>query len=92
MATEKGKELTVIKDISEITSKHVLSWAKRMERQESQKAILESLNETKDFDMLRKLSKISVKALHSSQNNAQENTDTMEVSTCQDSNQHMKNM
>ena len=53
MTAEIIRELTVIKDRSEETSEQVLPWAKRIEAQESKKAINKSLKETK-FDMIRK--------------------------------------
>ena len=45
MTEEIISELTVLKDMSEVMSKQVIAWAKRIKAQWSQKAILESLKE-----------------------------------------------
>ena len=47
------KELTKICGNEEITSKNVLSWAKRVEVQRAQSAIVNSLTEVKEFDKLK---------------------------------------
>ena len=46
------RELTKIEDNENITSEQVLAWAKRVEAQKTQSAILEQLKETKDFDRI----------------------------------------
>ena len=43
-----------MKDITNITSKQVLSWAKRIEAQCSQKTMVVSLKETNDHEMIRR--------------------------------------
>ena len=68
--TVEIKEFTIIKYTNEIKSKQGPSWAKRKEAQWTWKAIVESLNETKGFEMIKqikqKLTKctIWVKAMH----------------------------
>ena len=46
--------MTTIKDTSKIMSQQVLSWAKIIKMQHSHKAMLESLMESKGFDMIRR--------------------------------------
>ena len=46
---KKNEKILKINDTSEITCKQVLSWAKRTEAQHTQKAMLESLKDSKDF-------------------------------------------
>ena len=53
MTSEMIQELTVIKNTSEITSKQVLAWAKRVEAHRSWKALLVSIQENKEFDMIK---------------------------------------
>ena len=50
-------EPTTTKDINGITSEQGLSWVKRIEMQHSQKIMLGSLKEKKEFDMIRKSKK-----------------------------------
>ena len=49
------KELTAIKDSSEITSEKVLSWVKRIAAQRSKKAMLDSPKDNKEFDIVGKI-------------------------------------
>ena len=48
------KELTIINYISKVMRKEVLSWVTRIEIQQSQKAMLETLNDKTDFNMIKK--------------------------------------
>ena len=45
----KIRELTKKKDNENITSEQVQAWAKRIQVQKAQSAILDNLKETKDF-------------------------------------------
>ena len=53
MTTEITKELTTMKATTEITSKQVLSWEKRVGAQGAQKVMLSGIQENKGFDMIR---------------------------------------
>ena len=53
MMTKVIRELTAMKTTSEITSEQVLCWAKRIEAQRVQKAMLETKKESKDFDTVK---------------------------------------
>ena len=53
MLGEIIRELTKIHEITEITSENVLCWAKRVEAQRAQYAIMNSLTEPKEFDKLK---------------------------------------
>ena len=46
-------ELTKIKEMRKITSKNVLSWAKRIKVQRAQSAIMNNLTEAKEFDKIK---------------------------------------
>ena len=48
------KELTAIKNISEVTNKQVLSRAKEIETKKFQKAMLDSLKDNKESNMVSK--------------------------------------
>ena len=52
MTAEIIRELTVIKDTREVTIQQVLFLTKRIEVQQPLKAMLQSLKETKDFNMI----------------------------------------
>ena len=54
MITEIIRELTTFKKISEVTSKQVLAWARRVEAQRVWKAIIKATKEGKKFDTLKK--------------------------------------
>ena len=47
-------ELTKVEDSAYITSEQVLGWAKRVEAQGAQSAIMDSLTKTKEFDKVKK--------------------------------------
>ena len=51
------KELTKIYENKEITSENVLFWAKRVQVQRAQSAIMNSLMEVKEFDKLKVVNK-----------------------------------
>ena len=51
--TEIIRELTVIKKTNVITSKQVLAWARRVESQIVQKAIIEANKENNSFDAMK---------------------------------------
>ena len=53
MLAEIIKELTEIQENTEIISENMLCWAKRMEAQRAQSAIMNSLTEAKEFDKLK---------------------------------------
>ena len=53
MLAEIIRELTKIQENTEVTSEKVLHWAKRVEAQRAQSAIMNSLTETKEFDKLK---------------------------------------
>ena len=55
MIAEIIKELTTIKDTIDITSNWVLSWIKYIEAQWSEKAMLDSMKDIKEFDMKGKI-------------------------------------
>ena len=44
----------MLRDISEVGSEQVLVRAKRVKAKRSQKAVLESIRDAKDFDMIRR--------------------------------------
>ena len=46
------KELTKIEENYSMKSEQVLVWTRRVDAQKAQSAILENLNETKDFDKI----------------------------------------
>ena len=48
------KEMMVLKDTSEVSSEQVLAWAKRVEAQRSQNAVLENTRDVKEFDLIRR--------------------------------------
>ena len=54
MMAEIIKEPTAIKVTSEVTSELVLSCAKKIEPQQSQKGMLDSLKDSREFDMIGK--------------------------------------
>ena len=56
MLEEIIKELTATKNNDHITSRGVLAWAKRVEVQRAQAAVLNTLTESRQFDKI-KLSK-----------------------------------
>ena len=58
MLGEIIKELMKVHKNEEITSENVLSWAKRVEAQSAQSAIMNSLTEAKEFDKMGKPKKI----------------------------------
>ena len=53
MLGEITRELTKIHKNTEITSENVLCWAKRVEAQRAQSAIMNSLTEVKEFDKVK---------------------------------------
>ena len=53
MLTEIIRELTKAKESAYITSEQVLGWAKRVEAQRANYAIMDSLTETKVFDKIK---------------------------------------
>ena len=53
MLGEIIRELTKIQENTEITSENMLCWAKRVEAQRAQSAIMNSLTEAKEFDKLK---------------------------------------
>ena len=53
MACEIIKDLTTIKKTSEVTREEILTWAKRLEVQRWKKAVLATIQETRDFDMIK---------------------------------------
>ena len=57
------RELTKIQENTEIMSENVLCWAKRVEVQGAQSAIMSSLTEAKEFDKL-KIAKNTYKDSH----------------------------
>ena len=60
MLTEIIRELTKAEESADITSEQVLGWAKRVEAQRAQSAIMDSLTETKEFDKIN-LAKVAFK-------------------------------
>ena len=54
--SKSNKELNTMQKTSDITSKQVLIWAKRIEAQRSKKAVLTTIHESKDLDMVRQKS------------------------------------
>ena len=54
MLGEIIQELTKIHENEKITSRNVLSWAKRVKVQRAQSTIMNSLTEVKEFDKLKK--------------------------------------
>ena len=44
------KEFRALKDISEVSSEHILVWAQRVEVQRAHKAVLDNIRDAKDFD------------------------------------------
>ena len=46
-------EVIVLKDTSKVSIEHVLVWAQRVEVQRTQKAVLENIRDTKDFNLIR---------------------------------------
>ena len=54
MVTEIIRELTAINDANTVMSNEVLTWAKWVEAQRSQTAMLNSLKENRDFDAIKK--------------------------------------
>ena len=48
----------MIKKTNEISSVQVLCWAKRVEVQRAQKAVLEATKETEEFDAIRRTDKV----------------------------------
>ena len=57
MLEEIIKELTTTKDDDWITSKGVLAWAKRVEVQRAQAAVLNTIMESRQFDKVRVMKK-----------------------------------
>ena len=56
MLIEILKELTKTEESTDVTIREVLAWAKRVEAQKAQSAILNSLNKRKDFDKVKAVS------------------------------------
>ena len=54
MTADIIREMTFLKDMSKVRSDEVLLWPKKIEAQQSQKAMLESLKEMKEFNMIVK--------------------------------------
>ena len=52
MIVEKIKELTQMEENANVTIDQVLTWARRVKPQKTQSALLNILNETKDFDKI----------------------------------------
>ena len=57
MLGEIIQELSKIHENEEITSRNVLSWAKRVKVQRAQSAIMNGLTEAKEFDKLKLVKK-----------------------------------
>ena len=55
MLVEIIKELIKTEESKDVTSEQVLAWAKRVEAQKAQSAIINSLKETKDFNRIKTL-------------------------------------
>ena len=53
MMTAEITKMTTTKNTSKIMSEQVLSWTKRIEAQCSEKAMLESLKQSKEFNMTK---------------------------------------
>ena len=53
MLGEIIRELTKIHENTEITNENMLCWAKRVEAQRAQSAIMNNLTEAKEFDKLK---------------------------------------
>ena len=53
MIIEIIHELRTISDTSSVTSKQVLTWIERVEVQRTQTAMLESLKDNREFDMIQ---------------------------------------
>ena len=47
------KELTALKDTSDMSNKDVLMWAQRSEPQHVQKEVLDNMKNKKEFDLVR---------------------------------------
>ena len=77
MTLEIVIEMTGIKDTSDFISEQVLSWAKRIEAQQSQKVVIESLREMESFHMIWK----SKPRTDQKQNNSKSNTKSPTQST-----------
>ena len=52
ITSEIIKELAEIKNTNEVTRKPVLAWARRPEVQRLQKTMLDSIQDSKEFDMI----------------------------------------
>ena len=52
MSMEIIKELTKVDENEIVASEQVMTWARRVEAQKARSAILENLQETKDFDRI----------------------------------------
>ena len=51
---QPNNELTTMQKTSDITSKQVLSWAKRIDAQQAQKAMLTIIQESRDLNIRQK--------------------------------------
>ena len=53
MLKEIIKELTITKDDDQITSKSMLTWAKRVEAQRAQAVVLDTIIQSRQFDKVK---------------------------------------
>ena len=54
MMTNKGIDSDPNKQTNEITSKQVLEWARRVEEQRAQKALIETMKENEEINVVKK--------------------------------------
>ena len=92
MLEEIIKELTDTKNEDHITSGGVLAWAKRVEAQRAQGAVLNTLMESRQFDKIKLSKKVKESRVRTPMHQSMHNAtmpDTVEGHTSQDNAQHM---
>ena len=61
MMVEIIRKITKTEGSKDVMGEQVLAWTDRVETQKAQSAIINSLNETKDFDLMRTARKGQIK-------------------------------
>ena len=91
MAFQIIKEVTAMKDTSEVTIKQVLAFMWRVEVQTSQKAMLATIQEREEFYMVRLLKNTDCETIKQKSPKEWENATTVAPSKSQDNAQPTKN-
>ena len=90
MTAEVIRVLMIFKYMSQVTSVQVFSWVKKIQAKPLQTVVLESLEDTKEFEMIRKRRNKTLQWQNINRNNTESptqsssNVDTVEAPICQD--------